>query len=262
MDPGESNPEQSFFKTRPSHSVTFWVIWASSQISPPTSPRIQHFPTIYPFDMGCHDTVRNMAAISHLNHFWPYLQIIIQLHYHLSFHVCLGFWCPASHRAEEKIAYTQVLFVFLSPNPCTDKNKLAMRNPATSPANLLSSSLAKPTVRRAFLVYTASALVLLIVHILLSYVVESTDPKLRLFVKSRCVCIENNHSCWWMIFRKHPYYLNGRLIFIIISQFVTAIVYGIRNVLLDRFAFKWRIAAQASIICYPYSLLSHKAISD
>lgn len=106
-----------------------------------------------------------------------------------------------------------------------------IRDPATSPANLLSSSLPKPTVRRAFLVYTASALVLLIVHILLSYVVESTDPKLRLFVKSR----------------KHPYYLNGRLIFIIISQFVTAIVYGIRNVLLDRFAFRWRIAAQNNV---------------
>lgn len=104
------------------------------------------------------------------------------------------------------------------------------RATATSPANSLSNALAKPNSRRAFLVYIVSALVLVLVHTILSYAVESADPKLRLFVKSK----------------KHPHYLNGRLIFLIISQAAIAAVYGIRNVMLDRPAFKWGIAEQKS----------------
>lgn len=74
-------------------------------------------------------------------------------------------------------------------------NQIATRSTATSPASALSSSLAKLHIRRTFLLYITSALVLLFAHVLLSYTVESADPKLRLFVRSKCVqlYIQNDH---------------------------------------------------------------------
>ncbi|KXN81967.1 Nucleoporin NDC1, partial [Leucoagaricus sp. SymC.cos] len=104
------------------------------------------------------------------------------------------------------------------------------RTTATSPASSLSTAMAKPNIRRASFVYIASAFALVVVHVAISYAVESTDPKLRIFVKSK----------------KHPHYLNGRLIFLVISQAAIAIIYALRSVMMDRFAFKWSIAAQKS----------------
>ncbi|KAJ3566049.1 hypothetical protein NP233_g7250 [Leucocoprinus birnbaumii] len=108
----------------------------------------------------------------------------------------------------------------------------AMRTTAASPAHSLSAAWAKPTTRRVFLVYIISAFSLVIVHTIISYAIEPVDPKLRLFVKSK----------------KHPHYLNGRLIFLVISQLAIAVGYGIRNVMLDRFAFKWAIAVRKTEI--------------
>ena len=36
--------------------------------------------------------------------------------------------------------------------------------------------------------------------------------------------------------RKHPYYLNGRFLFLLFSQLMLAIAYFARNTMLDRFA--------------------------
>ncbi|KAF9441903.1 hypothetical protein P691DRAFT_765765 [Macrolepiota fuliginosa MF-IS2] len=104
----------------------------------------------------------------------------------------------------------------------------SIRTPATSPATSLSIALGTPSRRRALAAYAASALLLVGVHSFMACVLESTDPKLRLFVKSK----------------KHPYYLNGRILFLVISQLAIAISYGIRNIMLDRFVFKWNIASQ------------------
>ena len=43
--------------------------------------------------------------------------------------------------------------------------------------------------------------------------------------------------------RKHPYYLNGRLLFLIVTQITAALAYCLRIVMLDRFAFCWPLAA-------------------
>lgn len=40
--------------------------------------------------------------------------------------------------------------------------------------------------------------------------------------------------------RKHPYYLNGRLLYIIFSQLFLAALYLTRNIMTDRFAVKWK----------------------
>lgn len=39
--------------------------------------------------------------------------------------------------------------------------------------------------------------------------------------------------------RKHPYYLNGRVLYILFSQVTLASAYLLRTVLLDRFAVRW-----------------------
>ncbi|TFK23884.1 hypothetical protein FA15DRAFT_687725 [Coprinopsis marcescibilis] len=102
----------------------------------------------------------------------------------------------------------------------------AQRTPATSPKASLAVALAKPSTKPAFLTYLISAIALAIFHSVLAYKLETEvkgDPRLTLFVKSR----------------KHPHYLNGRLIFILLSQVTVASSYLFRNMLRDRFAFRW-----------------------
>ncbi|KAF7760343.1 hypothetical protein Agabi119p4_11019 [Agaricus bisporus var. burnettii] len=102
------------------------------------------------------------------------------------------------------------------------------RTTTTSPASSLATALAKPSIRRALGVYASSAITLVLIHTAMAYGLEKVDPKLGFFVKSR----------------KHPHYLNGRFIFLVISQLVVGLSYGLRSVMLDRFAFKWNIASQ------------------
>jgi nucleoporin NDC1 len=52
------------------------------------------------------------------------------------------------------------------------------------------------------------------------------DPKLSVFVKSR----------------KHPYYLNGRLLFLILSQATVATAFLLRGAFIDRYAYRWTLA--------------------
>lgn len=58
----------------------------------------------------------------------------------------------------------------------------------------------------------------------------------------RCPLAQLHH------FRKHPHYLNGRFIFLVMSQTAVGLSYGFRNVMLDRFVFKWNIANQVRLI--------------
>lgn len=55
---------------------------------------------------------------------------------------------------------------------------------------------------------------------------EQDDPKLSLFVKSK----------------KHPHYLNGRLVFLLFTQVATALLFLFRNIMYDRFVFRWQLA--------------------
>ncbi|CAL1710388.1 unnamed protein product [Somion occarium] len=98
----------------------------------------------------------------------------------------------------------------------------AAPTPATSPSQIFHTAWNKPTTTRALLTYISSAFVLTLLHILAAYTYQE-DPRLSLFVKSK----------------KHPYYLNGRLLYLLSSQLLVASVYLLRNILLDRFTVRW-----------------------
>ncbi|KAI0666450.1 nucleoporin protein Ndc1-Nup [Trametes maxima] len=109
---------------------------------------------------------------------------------------------------------------------------VAAPSPATSPSKILTGALQKRSTSHAFLTYLASSLSLLLLHILITGAYDSTAPanaRLTLFVKSR----------------KHPYYLNGYLIYVLLSQVVIASACLLRCVLLDRFAIRWGPALSA-----------------
>ncbi|KAK2467574.1 hypothetical protein APHAL10511_000429 [Amanita phalloides] len=85
--------------------------------------------------------------------------------------------------------------------------------PASSPSALLQSALSKKSTSRSILTYFLSSLALLALHL-----VFDGHANLRL---------------------KHPLYLNPRLIYLILSQTVVALIYTFRNILLDRFVFRF-----------------------
>ncbi|KAF8677924.1 hypothetical protein AX14_004725, partial [Amanita brunnescens Koide BX004] len=87
---------------------------------------------------------------------------------------------------------------------------------AASPSALVKSALSKPSTSRSTLTYLLSSILMLVFLVLFE-----GDQKLRLFVKSK----------------KHPLYLNPRLIYLVFSQTVVALLYTFRNILLDRFIF-------------------------
>ncbi|KAF8066544.1 nucleoporin protein Ndc1-Nup [Lyophyllum atratum] len=97
------------------------------------------------------------------------------------------------------------------------------RTPATSLSSLVKASFTKPVTLRSLVVYAISAIAAVALHIWILYVNEHTTYGLSLFVKSK----------------KHPYYLNGRLLFVLLSQSAAAVAYSLRNMTLDRFVFRW-----------------------
>ncbi|TFK65917.1 hypothetical protein BDN72DRAFT_844963 [Pluteus cervinus] len=108
----------------------------------------------------------------------------------------------------------------------------ATRTGASSPSDTLKVALVKKNTSRAFATYVISSLMIAYSYALLSHANElsvSGDPRLSLFVKSR----------------KHPYYLNGRLIFLFVSQFTVASIYLVRTTMLDSFVFRWTTALQS-----------------
>lgn len=42
-----------------------------------------------------------------------------------------------------------------------------------------------------------------------------------------------------MIYRKHPHYLNGRLVFLLFSQISVGLAFSLRGAMVDRFVYKW-----------------------
>lgn len=66
------------------------------------------------------------------------------------------------------------------------------------------------------------------------------DLRLGIFVKSK----------------KHPHYLNGQLLYLILSQLCVASGFSLRNIMLDRFVFKFSLASPLSPSQKPYTLLS------
>ncbi|KAF9022291.1 hypothetical protein BDZ89DRAFT_1163331 [Hymenopellis radicata] len=93
----------------------------------------------------------------------------------------------------------------------------------TSPLKTLQAALRQSSTRQAFITYLFSAACATALHVFVSRTSEATDPRLNIFVKSK----------------KHPTYLNGRLLFLILSQFSVACVALLRSTMMDRLVFRW-----------------------
>ncbi|KAI0828520.1 nucleoporin protein Ndc1-Nup [Trametes gibbosa] len=103
---------------------------------------------------------------------------------------------------------------------------VAAPTPATSPSKIFSGALQKRSTAHALFTYLNSALSLLFLHVFLTGAYDNNAPlntRLTPFVKSR----------------KHPYYLNGQLLYILTSQMMVGAACLLRCVLLDRFAVRW-----------------------
>lgn len=112
--------------------------------------------------------------------------------------------------------------------------------PATSPAKMLTNAIAKPSTRRCLAVYMSCTLMLITLYMSSFTSEERENIRLNVFVKSR----------------KHPYYLNGRLLFLILAQLWLAASFLLRNIMLDRFVFRWTKSFNPSELPYsPSNLL-------
>ncbi|KAF8178903.1 nucleoporin protein Ndc1-Nup [Pholiota molesta] len=102
------------------------------------------------------------------------------------------------------------------------------RSGATSPLAIVKHALSQPSTKVATIVYLISAISALVLHLVMVYAYEIDtygDPKLTLFVKSK----------------KHPHYLNGRLLFLVITQLSIALAFALRGATIDRFVYKWSL---------------------
>ncbi|KAF9481750.1 hypothetical protein BDN70DRAFT_802739 [Pholiota conissans] len=100
------------------------------------------------------------------------------------------------------------------------------RSNATSPFAIIKQALSQNSTKAGTIVYLVSAICSLVTHLIMVNAYELQiygDPKLSFFVKSR----------------KHPYYLNGRLLFLIVTQLSAALGFALRGAMTDRFAYKW-----------------------
>ncbi|KDR79388.1 hypothetical protein GALMADRAFT_63284 [Galerina marginata CBS 339.88] len=105
----------------------------------------------------------------------------------------------------------------------------ARRSGATSPLGIVKSAFAKNSTKIALLTYSLSALASLTIHTIMAHqheVQARGDPKLSLFVKSK----------------KHPHYLNGRLLFLFFTQIFSALAFSVHGAMADRFVYRWNFA--------------------
>ncbi|VDB92406.1 unnamed protein product [Peniophora sp. CBMAI 1063] len=107
----------------------------------------------------------------------------------------------------------------------------ASPTPASSPAQILKTAYAKPSVRSALLAHLTTCLSFVVIQLSISrFASFGDDLRLNVFVKSR----------------KHPYYLNGRFIYLVLAQFTFAAAYHIRGTLLDRSIVRWKATSPHS----------------
>ncbi|KAI0309822.1 nucleoporin protein Ndc1-Nup [Amylostereum chailletii] len=113
----------------------------------------------------------------------------------------------------------------------------ATPSPSPSPSHMLKTAFLKTHTLYALITYAFASLCTTTIHILLSRTLTTNDG-LNIFVKSR----------------KHPYYVNGRFLYFVLSQIALAFAFHARDVLLDRYAVKWRQASPLDY--YPSSRMS------
>ncbi|TFY76297.1 hypothetical protein EWM64_g7713 [Hericium alpestre] len=103
----------------------------------------------------------------------------------------------------------------------------AEATPASSPLQTIKNALSKPSTIRILSTYVACTTIAMTLHV---FMPSTNEPgsHLNIFVKSK----------------KHPYYLNGRLVFVFLSQIVFAVAFFLRNIMFDRFSVHWNNSKQ------------------
>ncbi|KAI0254464.1 nucleoporin protein Ndc1-Nup [Lactifluus subvellereus] len=99
----------------------------------------------------------------------------------------------------------------------------AVPTPSSSPSQRFKVAFSKPSTVRALSVYILAGSFISTSHIIFGCILEGnprSSDYLGVFVKSR----------------KHPYYLNGRFVFLFMAQVIITIGFHLRNILLDRVA--------------------------
>ncbi|KAH9923390.1 nucleoporin protein Ndc1-Nup [Amylocystis lapponica] len=96
---------------------------------------------------------------------------------------------------------------------------------APSPSKMFRTALSKRSTPHALVTYTASAITVALLYVVMTFVYDTTasGSRFSLFVKSK----------------KHPYYLNGHTLYLFSSQLALACAYLLRGILLDRLALRW-----------------------
>lgn len=119
----------------------------------------------------------------------------------------------------------------------------AIPTSSSSPSQRVRAAISKPRSLRALSVYILTSIIISTSHILFGDVLESTSrasDHFGIFVKSRYLPFVLGSSIDSPLsIRKHPYYLNGRFLFLYTAQITLALCFHLRNILLDRPTVRW-----------------------
>ena len=117
---------------------------------------------------------------------------------------------------------------------------------ATSPSTTIRNAMTQypKILTTALICYTTSATAFTFFHVISSS--QTPNGGFRFFVKSKFVI-----PAFWVVNvltsrRKHPFYLNGRVVFLFFSQIVHGILFLLRNVLLGRSVIGWKPSSSVS----------------
>lgn len=119
----------------------------------------------------------------------------------------------------------------------------AVPTPSPSPSQRIKVAFSKPHTLRALSVYILTTVLISTSHIVYGGLFKITSrggDRLGVFVKSRYFSFHLGFSTDLpLLSRKHPYYLNGRFLFLFMAQITLAICFHLRSILLDRATVRW-----------------------
>jgi nucleoporin NDC1 len=141
----------------------------------------------------------------------------------------------------------------------------AVPTPSSSPSQRVKLAFSKPHTLRALSVYILTNVLISSFHIVSSHLSKTTPhgrDHFGVFVKSRYLpsTLGSSKDLSTLSFRKHPYHLSGRFLFLFMAQVTLAIGFHFRSILLDRSAVRWK---HGQVCSFPiFSWRSCSAISN
>ena len=127
---------------------------------------------------------------------------------------------------------------------------------ATSPSTTIRNAMSQHSkiLTTALICYATSAIAFAFFHVISSP--QTPNGGLRFFVKSKYVLRVFATVSVLTLRRKHPFYLNGRVVFLFFSQIVHGVLFLLRNVLLGRSIMGWRPSNSVSPTVSPLARFS------